>query len=114
MSFIISILSKDILIGNINLLIMVINLIPIYPLDGYNVLETILRLIKVKSIEKIKNIIEVMVIIILANVGIYQVIFLKNPSIILMVFYIFIQRSNPRNNCNSRMYQKYYKNITKF
>ena len=34
LSFIISIFSKELLIQNINLLIMILNLIPIYPLDG--------------------------------------------------------------------------------
>lgn len=104
------------LVYTINLALAVINLIPIYPLDGYNVFEILLQIIKIKrkTILKIQNLIEIMVIILLGIVGIYQFVFFVNPSVILMDFYIFIQRSNLRKNWNSGMYQKYYKNITNF
>ena len=112
-----AILLKNIpMVYTINLALAIINLIPIYPLDGYSVFEIILSgfTIKQKSKEKIQNCTEIMVIILLVTVGIYQVVILRNLSIILMVFYIIIQSSNLRNNSDSRIYQKCYKNVTKF
>ena len=104
------------MVYTINLALAIINLIPIYPLDGYNIFETILRqlTIKEKNIKKIQKWVEIMVIILLVIVGIYQFAVFNNLSIILMIFYIIIQSSNPRNNRDSRIYQKCYKNITKF
>lgn len=101
------------MVYTINLALAIINLIPIYPLDGYNVLKIILKQLKIKQ-KNIEKIIEIMVIILLMIVGIYQFVILDNLSIILMVFYIIIQRSSLRNNSNSRIYQKCYKNITNF
>jgi len=104
------------MVYTINLALAIINLIPIYPLDGYNIFEIILYkfTIKQKTIKKIQKISEIMVITLFVILGIYQFIILKNLSIILMLFYIIIQSSNLRNNRDSRIYQKYYKNITKF
>ncbi len=104
------------MVYTINLALAIINLIPIYPLDGYNIFEIILNkfTIKQKTIKKIQKITQIMVIILLVIVGIYQFVILRNLSIILMTFYIIIQRSSLRNNSDSQIYQKYYKNITKF
>ena len=104
------------MVYTINLALAIINLIPIYPLDGYNIFEILLNTVikKEKIVFKIVKISEIMVIILLAILGIYQFAILRNLSIILMIFYIIIQRSNLRNNSDSRMYQKYYKNITNF
>lgn len=114
-NIILAVLFKKIpMVYTINLALAIINLIPIYPLDGYSILHMILKLMKAKNTEKIKNVVEIMVIIILGITGIYQFVFFTNLSIILMVFYIFIQRSSLRKKYNSGMYQKYYKNITKF
>lgn len=104
------------MVYTINLALAIINLIPIYPLDGYNIFEIILNQLTIKhnNIKKIQKIVEIMVIILLVMLGIYQFIILKNLSIILMIFYIIIQSSSLRNNRDSLIYQKCYKNITKF
>lgn len=104
------------MVYTINLALAVINLIPIYPLDGYNILEIILEMLfeSQKNIKNIQKILEIMVIILLVILGIYQFVFLRNLSIILIVFYIIIQSSSLRNNRDSRIYQKCYKNITNF
>lgn len=104
------------MVYTINLALAIINLIPIYPLDGYNIFEIILNqlTIKQKNIEKIQKWVGIMVIILLIIVGICQFIILKNLSVILMMFYIIIQSCSLRNNSDSRIYQKCYKNITKF
>lgn len=104
------------MVYTINLALAIINLIPIYPLDGYNIFEIILNqlTIKQKNIEKIQKTVEIMVIILLVTIGIYQFVIFKNLSIILIMFYIIIQSSSLRNNSDSRIYQKCYKNITNF
>ena len=98
----------------INIALAIINLIPIYPLDGYNILKIILKIMRVKSMLKIQQIIEYMTYILLGITGGYQLIFLSNPSIILMSFYIYIQCLNIKKNDNSTLYQNCYKNITNF
>ena len=104
------------MVYTINLALAIINLLPIYPLDGYNIFEIILNhlTIKQKNIKKVQKITEIMVIILLIIVGIYQFLIFRNLSIILMIFYIIIQSLSLRNNRDSRIYQKCYKNITKF
>lgn len=104
------------MVYTINLALALINLIPVYPFDGYHIFELILVLTNIsdKSIKKIQKYTEIMVIIMLVIIGILMFVFYANLSVILMVFYIFIQASNLRKNCNSGMYQKCYKNITNF
>ena len=104
------------MVYTINLALAIINLIPIYPLDGYNIFEILLKMLikKQKNVCKVEKATEIMVIILLVIVGVYQFVILKNLSIILMVFYIIIQSSNLRNNRDSLIYQEYYKNITIF
>ena len=102
------------IVYTINLALAIINLIPLYPLDGYNILETVLKLKKVKNAEKVKNVLEIMVITLLVIIAICQFVKFNNLSLIFIVFYIFIQSLSLRNNWDSAMYQKYYKNITIF
>ncbi len=112
---ILAVLFKSVsLVYTVNLVLAIINLVPIYPLDGYNILKILLNSMKMKNIEKAQDMIQIMIMISIGILGIYQVIFLHNPSVILMFFYIFIQTSNLRKHCDSGMYQKYYKNITNF
>lgn len=101
------------IVYTINLVLAIINLMPIYPLDGYNILKLLLEIIKCKNI-KIQMVIENTVMIGLIILGVCQACFLHNPSIILMFFYIFIQSSSLRKHWDLGIYQKYYKNITKF
>lgn len=104
------------MVYTINLALAIINLVPIYPLDGYNILEIVLNIFNIeqKSIIRMQKIAEIMVIIALVILGMYQFVFLRNLSIILMLFYIIIQASNPRNNSGLELYQKCYKNVTNF
>lgn len=102
------------LVYTINLALAIINIVPIYPLDGYNVFTVILRMIRLKNIEKIQGIVQYIILLILGILGIYQFIFFKNPSIILMSIYIFIQGAIAKKKDNETLYQKYYKNVTNF
>lgn len=104
------------MVFSINIALAIINLLPIYPLDGFNILNVILNLVKIsnKRIKIIQKITEIMVINLLVIIGIIQFVFLRNLSVILMVFYIFIQTASLRKKRDRGIYQKYYKNITKF
>ncbi len=76
----------------INLTLAIINLFPIYPLDGYNILKNVFgnnikRDIYLKFIEKF-------ILSILMIISIYQLVFLKNISMLIFCIYIlFIKRS---------------------
>ena len=102
------------MVYTINLALAIINLLPIYPLDGYNIFGIMLHLLKIKNVSKLQYITQNIVFCLLGIIGGYQLIILKNLSIILMVFYIFIQSQTLRKNSSSVMYQNCYKNITNF
>ncbi len=104
------------MVYTINLALAIINLIPIYPLDGYNIFEMLLKMLikKQKNVCKVEKATKIMVIILLVTLGIYQFVIFRNLSVILMIFYIIIQSYSLRNNSDSRIYQKCYKNITNF
>lgn len=106
--FIIGILLKQELIIYINLVLFILNMLPIYPLDGGRVLKTIL-LNKInykrtiKAIEKIsKN-----MLIILSLISSINILIFKNISIFILVVYLwglFIKEHN-KNKLISRVYK---------
>lgn len=107
-NFILAIIFEKIkIVFDINLFLCVVNLIPIYPLDGYNILKNIL-LFKYdeEEIEKIINIINYIFFISLFILGALSIIVLYNPSLILFLIYILIIKSN-HIKCKNRL--KYYK-----
>ena len=89
-SLIISICSKDILIGNISLLIMVLNLIPIYPLDGGRIQKNffIITYGYNKGI-KISQVISDFFIVLLFLFSIISIIYLKNFYLLFVCLYIY-------------------------
>ena len=114
-NMILAIIFKNIdMVYSINLALALINLMPVEPLDGYNILGIILKLFRIKNQEFSQKIIHNIVLFLLLILGVYQAIILKNISIILMVFYIFIQGQITRKNGSLRLYQEYYKNVTNF
>lgn len=102
------------IVYTINLVLAVTNLLPIYPLDGYNIVKILLGILKIKNEQKMLNIIQSIFLVLFGILGVYQVIFLNNLSMILMLFYIFIHSEISRKNSNLRLYQKCYKNVTIF
>lgn len=107
-NFILAIIFEKIkIVFDINLFLCVVNLIPIYPLDGYNILKNIL-LFKYdeEEIEKIISIINYIFFISLFILGALSIIVLYNPSLILFLIYILIIKSN-HIKCKNRL--KYYK-----
>lgn len=80
---------KSILIIYTNLLIVIFNLLPIYPLDGGRIIKGILHINfgKIKSEEYINNISKITVIVITAVASIL-ILYLKNISIFFIVIYL--------------------------
>lgn len=107
-NFILAIIFKNIkIVFDINLFLCILNLIPIYPLDGYNILNNILLLkYDEEKIEKIINIINYIFFIVLFVLGGVSIILLYNPSLILFLIYILIIKNN-HIKCKNRL--KYYK-----
>lgn len=74
-----------------NLLIMIFNLIPIYPLDGAKIMKEILHLIfgNQKSIELLRRISWISISLITAATGIL-ILYIKNLNLILALAYLWI------------------------
>ena len=94
---------------SINICLMVINLLPIKPLDGYNIIDIFLRLIRIKKRKSILLITKYFITISLSIIGLIQLVIFKNPSMILIIMYIFIQNKRIEKT-NKKLY---IKNITK-
>lgn len=84
------------MICEINIAFAIINLLPIFPLDGYNILDNLLELfsMRLKKREVILEILSNILIFILFFVGIVQLLLLFNPSIIMFSFYVFLIQFN--------------------
>ena len=84
------------MICEINIAFAIINLLPIFPLDGYNILDNLLELfsMRLKKREVILEILSNILIFILFFIGIVQLLFLFNPSIIMFSFYVFLIQFN--------------------
>lgn len=84
------------MICEINIAFAIINLLPIFPLDGYNILDNLLELfnMRLKKRETILEILSNILIFILFFVGIVQLLFLFKPSIIMFSFYVFLIQFN--------------------
>ena len=102
---------QDIIIFS-NLIILIINMIPIYPLDGGRVLKNVLKLLlgnkkAIQYTNTISNIIVIMLTII-ASIGIY---YYKNIAVLFAIIFIWalIIKENRRFNT----YNKIYKAIDK-
>lgn len=90
MSLIISILSKDFLIKSVNLLIMILNLIPIYPLDGGRIQKKIFELILgYEKGSKISEILSDFFIVLVFIVSIIFIIYFKNFYLFFLSLYIY-------------------------
>ena len=84
------------MICEINIAFAIINLLPIFPLDGYNILDNLLELfsMRLKKREVILEILSNILIFILFFVGIVQLLFLFNPSILMFSLYVFLIQFN--------------------
>lgn len=90
MSLIMAIFSKDNLISNVNFIIMILNLIPIYPLDGGRLQKNFLILkYKYKKGIKISQNISDLFLVILFVFSIIFIVYLKNFYLLFLAFYIY-------------------------
>ena len=73
----------------------IINLVPIYPLDGYNILKNILKSFNLKNIniEKIMNRISNIFLTLLLIVGMIQIVMVKKIAIFMFCIYLFMLKS---------------------
>ena len=108
-NFVLAIVFNNIkLVFDINVFLGILNLIPVYPLDGYNVLYNVLKLLNcnVKLITIIINIFNNIVFILLFIIGIYLIVKLYNPSLMLFLIYLIVLKII---NSNYKNKTKYYK-----
>ena len=95
-----------------NLIILLVNLIPIYPLDGGRILRNILK-INLKNIDAYKytNITSNVFCIIISIVSSITIVYYKNISIFFSIFFIWILIFNENKRYNT--YRKIIKKIEK-
>lgn len=89
------IFKSNIMIKEINIFLAALNLLPIFPLDGYNILYNFLNIFSHReSNTKIIDFIATLLIIALLLVSIYQIIEYSNFSIIVFCVYLFVLKLN--------------------
>lgn len=95
------------LVFDINVFLCFLNLIPIYPLDGYNVLENLLYFFKFKQarVSHIIKVINYCLFLILFVIGLIVLLIIYNPSLILFLLYLILIK-NVNVNCINK--PKYY------
>ena len=82
-----------------NLVIFTLNLIPIYPLDGGRILQSIFRLsLGIKRADKVVNVITNIFMIFLTICGSIAILYFKNIAIVLILVYLWdlVVRENKR------------------
>lgn len=100
---------KAMMIIYTNLLIILFNLLPIYPLDGGRILKEILHIIqgKRKSEESINNI-SIITTIIITAIGSISILYLKNIAIFIIIMYLWylVLKENSKYLNKKKIYDK--------
>lgn len=94
------------IVFDINIFLGILNLIPIYPLDGYNILNNLLIIIGKYDSQKIINIINYIFFVFLFILGILVLFLLYNPSLILFLIYLIIIKNTNIKYINKTKYYK--------
>lgn len=104
---------KAIIIIYTNLLIMIFNLLPIYPLDGGRILKGILHInIGKRKAEKYVNIISNITVITIATISSILILYIQNISIFLIDIYLFylVIKENLKYKRREEIYKKILEN----
>ena len=90
--------SNNLMIFQINLFLAAINFLPLYPLDGYNIIKIILKSKKNnKNKTYILNIVTNTIYTFLFVMSFFQIILIKNPSILIFLIYVILISKNNKN-----------------
>jgi len=91
---------KDIkFVFEINIFLGILNLLPVYPLDGYNILKNLLIIIGIRNKSTINKTIKLISISILIALSIVCIIiFFKYQNIFGIIFLVYILLLNIKNN----------------
>lgn len=91
---------KDIkFIYEINIFLAFLNLLPIYPLDGYNILKNMVSIIFIKNKQLVNSILKTISVVFLLLISIVCVIiFFKFKNIFSVIFLIYVLLINLQNN----------------
>lgn len=100
-NMILAMMFRDIkLVYEINIFLAILNLIPIFPLDGYNILYILTKYVK-KENKNIMNNLSIIIIIMFFVISIIQVMLYKTFSFALFSIYLYLLRKN-MNKSNIR------------
>ncbi len=88
------IFNKIKIVFEINMFLFLINLIPVYPLDGFNILKVLIS--NKHLIKKVSN----FSIIVISAISILNVIFVKNFSLVVFCIYLYVLNEN--NNISNK------------
>lgn len=105
-------IKQDIIVYS-NLLIFIFNLIPIYPLDGGRVIQSLLRIFCGKiCADNIMNKLANVFIILLTVFSSVIILYLKNIAILLILLYMWelVIRENKKFELKKKIYQCFEKN----
>ncbi len=106
-------LIKSMLIIYTNFLIMIFNLLPIYPLDGGRILKGILHIIVGKrNAEKYINIISKIMVIVITAVSSILILYIQNISIFLIDIYLWylVIKEDFKHKRREEIYKKILEN----
>ena len=102
--FLAIIFSYNKMIFEINICLAIINLLPIFPLDGYNIIYNLLRDTKLEKSRKcILKILYIVIFTLLILLAIIELFMYKNISILIFFIYIiliYFKSNNVKNNTN--------------
>ena len=104
---------KSLVIIYTNLLIMIFNLIPIYPLDGGRILRGLLYIVfGRRSAEKFSLIISNIILIIITSVMSILIFYIKNIAVVLIIIYLWymLLKENKKYKNKEKLYQKILEN----
>lgn len=79
------------MIFEINICLALINLLPIYPLDGYNILKNIINILYLKEKIKNKNIVNyISNLFFLLFLSVFIILFIKTKNVSNIIFFLYI------------------------